>query len=74
MTILGIFRCQGKNIISCKMRLNPHDVRLKQTSEMNIGGKGYSNSSQIGIQMGVAIWGWPVNGARLGVEGWARWR
>ena len=38
MTILGIFPCKMKDIIfawqgACEVRLNPHEVRMKQTSE-----------------------------------------
>ena len=38
MTVLGIFPCEVKNIIfvwrrAHEVRLNPHKVRLKQTSE-----------------------------------------
>ena len=33
MTILGIFSCKVKDIILCEVSLNPHEVRLKQTSE-----------------------------------------
>ena len=46
---------------SMQVGFNPCEVRLKRTSEMNIGG--YPNPSQIGGRLGVARWG------QMGAEG-----
>ena len=46
------------------MRLNPSQVRLKQTLETNTGG--YPHPSQIGAKLG----GWPHRGLDRGSQGW----